>query len=240
MLTNFSRNLLSLAVSLFVLVGVIGVAAADIDDDIVWDGERAPIRHQQQRHTKPPTPPKPVRHDTKFSPVPDSKLQIRALEYDGSTNGVLKVQLKNTDKSAQKFSATGLYFVPEGDPDKAPQRLGAVGPMQLTSGSAKKELQAIEVPAGQTVEVALDVFCIDSHRSSPSPQNVFHVGNKRLPKELARKIETSADKAVSAERAKGSHAPRPAAKAVIQSEVWKSRDSAWIELDGEGEQEAAK
>ncbi|MFN0247105.1 MAG: hypothetical protein ACKV2T_09355 [Kofleriaceae bacterium] len=241
MLTNFSRslrNLLSLAVSLFVLAGLVGVASADIDDDIVWD--REPMRHQQQRQAKPPTPPKPVRHETKFSRVPDSKLQIRAVEYDGSTNGTLKVQLKNTEKTALKFAATGLYFVPEGDPDQAPQRLGAVGPMQLASSAANKELQSIEVPAGQTVEVALDVFCIDSHRKSPSPVNVFNVGAKRIPKELAAKIESSADKAVSAERAKGARAPRPAAKSAIQSEVWKSRDAKWIELDGEGNQEATK
>ena len=138
------------------------------------------------------------------------------------------------------YLATGLYFVPEGDPDKAPQRLGAVGPMQIVSGAAKKELQAIDVPPGQTLEVSLDVFCIDSHRASPSPQNVFSVGTKRLPKELAAKIESRADQAVSAERRKGVAAPRPAAKSAIQSEVWKSRDARWIELDGEGVQEAAK
>lgn len=240
MLMNFPRslrNFLSLAVSLFVLVGLVGVATADIDDDIVWDRERAPIRH---RHQKQVTPPKPVRHDTKFARVPDSKLQIRAIEYDGSTNGTLKVQLKNTDKATHKFSATGLYFVPEGDPDKAPQRLGAVGPMQLVASGASKELQSIDVPAGKTIEVALDVFCIDSHRASPSPQNVFNVGNKRMPKELAATIEKQADIAVSAERKKGAHAPRPAAKSAIQSEVWKARDSAWIDLDGEGAQEATK
>ncbi len=238
MLTNFSRslrNVLSLAVSLFVLVGVFGIAAAD--DDMVWDGERAPVRHRPPHKQAPQGP---VRHDTKFSRVPDSKLQIRAVEYDGSTNGTLKVQLKNTDKTAQKFSATGLYFVPEGDPDSAPQRLGAVGPMQLTAANSTKELNAIEVPAGQTIEVALDVFCIDSHRSSPSPRNVFNVGNKRMPKELASKIESSADLAVSAERKKGVAAPRPAAKSAIQSEVWKARDAKWIDLDGEGAQEAAK
>ncbi|MGE0396610.1 MAG: hypothetical protein AB7T06_07840 [Kofleriaceae bacterium] len=238
MLTNFSRslrNLLSLAVSLFVLLGAIGVASAD--DDILWDGERAPLRHRPQTKSGPP---KPVRHDTKFARVPDSKLQIRAVEYDGSTNGTLKVQLKNTDTAAQKFSATGLYFVPEGDPDTAPQRLGAVGPMQLVASKSAKELQSIEVPAGQTIEVALDVFCIDSHRSSPSPQNVFNVGNKRMPKELASKIEKSADMAVSAERRKGTAAPRPAAKSAIQSEVWKARDASWIDLDGEGAQEATK
>lgn len=240
MLTNFSRslrNLVALAVSLVVLLGVTGIATAD-DEDILW--ERAQ-RREPHRDRRPSTPPKPVRHDTKFSRIPDSKLMIRAVEYDGSTNGTLKVQIRNTEKTAQKFSATGLYFVPEGDPDSAPQRLGAVGPMQLaSSGSTVKELQALEVPAGQTVEVALDVFCIDSHRSSPSPQNVFNVGAKRMPKELAQKIETSADEAVTAERRKGTTAARPAAKSAIQSEVWKSRDAKWVPLDGEGAQESAK
>ena len=54
------------------------------------------------------------------------------------------------------------------------------------------------------------------------------------------KIKANADRAVSAERAKGASAPRPAAKSAIQSEVWKSRDAKWVELDGEGAQEAAK
>ena len=216
------RNLATLALSLLVLL--VGTALA----------ERAPIRHKQ------PHTPTPVRHDTKFAKVPGSKLQIRAIEYDGSTNGTLKVQLKNTDKTTQSFSATGLYFVPDGDPDSAPQRLGAVGPMQLAAGGAPKELSKIEVPAGATVEVALDVFCIDSHRSSPSPQNVFTVGAKRMPKELASTIEKRADSAVSEASADGAAAPRPAAKQKIQAEVWRSRDAKWIPLEGEGKQEATK
>jgi hypothetical protein len=223
------RNLVSVAMSLLVLVGLIGAAGADVPGDV----ERRPMQQQ---------PSKPVRHETRFHKVPDSKLQIRAIEYDGSTNGTLTVQLKNSEKSAMKFSATGLYFVPAGDPDSAPQRLGAVGPMQIvTEGTkASKEVTSIEIAAGETVEVVLDVFCIDSHRSSPSPQNVFSVGAKRMPKELAQTIEKRADSVVSRERAKGTAAPRPAAKAAIQSEVWKSRDAKWIQLDGEGVQEATK
>lgn len=181
-----------------------------------------------------------VRHDTKFKRVPSSKLEIRAVEYDGNTNGVLKVQLKNSAKEKLMFSASGLYFVPEGNPDKAPQRLGAVGPIQLGSGDAAKEVTELEVAAGETVEVALDVFCIDSHRSSPSPKNVFNVGASKLPKQLAATIEKSADTVVRAEAAKGTPAPRKAAKSSIQSEVWKSRDAKWQKLDGEGKQEAGK
>lgn len=179
------------------------------------------------------------RHNTKFKTVPGSSLEIRAVDYDGAVNGTLKVQVKNTQKTAQKFTATGLYFVPQGDPDTAPQRLGAVGPMQLATDS-KKEQASIEVPAGATVDVALDVFCIDSQRGSPSPKNVFDVGGTRMPKELSRQIETGADEAVAAARKSGQAAPRPAAKGAIQSKVWESRDSSWVELDGEGKQEVAK
>lgn len=195
-------------------------------------GERAPIRHKQ------PLKPKPVRHEMPFKVVPDSKLQIRAVEYDGSTNGVLTVQVKNTQKTAQKFIATGLYFVPEGDADTAPQRLGAVGPMQIATG--KKEVNELEVAPGATVEVQLDVFCIDSHRPSPSPQNKFNIGASKLPRELAATIEKRAEAMVIESAAEGYAAPRPAARAKIQNEVWKSRDSKWIKLDGEGAQEAAK
>ena len=219
-----SRNISRLAVSLLVLLGFLGSAVA----------ERMPVRHKQ------PHKPTPVRHDTSFAKIPGSKLQIRAVEYDGSTNGTLKVQIKNTAKTTQSFSATGLYFVPDGDPDQAPQRLGAVGPMQLASDKATKEVTKLEVAPGATVEVALDVFCIDSHRASPSPANVFTVGKTRLPKELAQTIEKRAESAVTKARIDGSAAPRPAAKSEIQSEVWRSRDAKWVELEGDGVQEAGK
>jgi len=205
--------------------------------------ERAPV--PQRRMPPRVEPAAPVRHDTKFGAVPDTKLEVRAVQYDGSTNGRLHVQVRNSSKTAQKFSAKGLYFVPEGNPDTAPQRLGAVGPMQLASdgpsnGQAGKEMSELDIAPGATVDLVLDVFCIDSHRSSPSPQNSFNVGVKRMPKELAQTIENRADAAVDAVRSTGNAAPRPAAKSSIQGEVWRSRDSKWIELDGEGKQEVGK
>lgn len=210
---------------MLVLLSVLGSAFAE-----------QPLR--QQRHKSPP-PTAAIKHDTKFKRVPGTQLEIRATTYDGSTNGTLTVEIKNPAKTAQKFSATGLYFVPEGDPDSAPQRLGAVGPMQITKAEAKEQTELV-IAAGATVEVNLDVFCIDSHRSSPSTQNVFNVGATRMPKELASAIEGRADNAVKAKRAAGEPAARPAAKGAIQSEVWKTRDSKWIKLDGEGQQEATK
>jgi hypothetical protein len=228
-LDRFFRNPITFLVSLLLaLVAVVGTSAA----------ERAP--HRQQRQSAAVGHAAPVRHDTAFRAVPGTKLQIRAVQYDGSTNGSLVVQVKNPGKITQKFSATGLYFVPEGDPNTAPQRLGAVGPMQLASAAQGKEIGELEIAAGATVEVVLDVFCIDSHRSSPSPQNRFSIGASRLPKQLAATIERQAESAVDEERAEGAPAPRPAAKGKIQSEVWKSRDAKWVELDGEGKQEATK
>src|SRR3569623_1737308 len=159
------------------------------------------------------------RHDTKFKAVPGSSLQIRAVEYDGAVNGTLKVQIKNTQKTAQQITAPGLSFVPEGDPDTAPQRLSAVGP---------------------TVDVALDGCCIDSQRGSPTTKNVCDVGSTRMPKELSHQIETGADEDVAKARRSGESRPRPAAKSGVQSKVWASRDKNWDELDGEGKQEVAK
>jgi hypothetical protein len=221
------HNPLAALLSLLVLL-IAGTALAD----------RLPIPEQQRRPPPPQAEPAPARHDTKFHAVPDAKLEVRAIQYDGAVNGRLHVQVRNPAKTAQKFSAQGLYFVPEGNPDTAPQRLGAVGPMQIANDG--KEVSEVDVAPGATLEVVLDVFCIDSHRPSPSPQNSFNIGAKRMPRELAQTIETRADAAVAAERAQGKAAPRPAAKSAIQGEVWRSRDSKWIELDGEGKQEVGK
>lgn len=215
------RNLATVSVSLFVLLfGLLTNVFAD-------------RREQRRIPNRTPVSSTPVKHDTKFRAVPGTSLELRATTYDGSTNGVLTVEIRNPSKTAQKFSATGLYFVPEGNPDQAPQRLGAVGPMQITQGGNKEQNELV-IAAGATLEVNLDVFCIDSHRSSPTTQNVFNVGTTRLPKELSRTIEERADTAVRAKRS------RPAAKSDIQSEVWKSRDAKWIKIDGEGQQEATK
>jgi len=222
------RNPTSVAVSLVVLLfGLLGSVFAD-------DG---PIRQQRRDSRSPPPPMVAIKHETRFKQVPGALLEIRATTYDGSTNGTLTVEVRNLGKTAQKFAATGLYFIPEGNPDSAPQRLGAVGPMVEGNGEDRTELV---IAAGATVEVKLDVFCIDSHRSSPSPRNVFSVGVSRMPKELAATIEGRADSAVRAKRSAGESAARPAAKSDIQAEVWKSRDAKWIKLDGEGQQEAIK
>lgn len=178
--------------------------------------------------------------DQRFHAVPAGKgqsLALKVVAYDGSVNGALTVEVKNTGKKPARFSAEGLYFIPDGDPDTAPQRLGAVGPLRIASSEDAGESQrSLDLAPGATVKVKLDVFCIDSHRPAPSADNSFKVGSRRLPRQLARTIEArSADAA----QASGGYAA-PAAKSAIQSEVWKARDAAWIKVEGEGAQEAAK
>lgn len=176
--------------------------------------------------------------DRRFHPVPGSSsgLALRAVSYDGATNGVLTVEITNRGTKAQTFSAEGLYFIPDGDPDTAPQRLGAVGPLELRGDRGGRRATSVSVPAGEKVTVNLDVFCIDSHRASPSSSNTFTIGRTRMPKKLAKQIARRGQAAASES---GGYAA-PAAKAAIQSEVWKTRDRAWVQLDGEGAQEADK
>lgn len=168
--------------------------------------------------------------------VDRGKLQVKVVSYDGATNGELTVQVKNTSKQPTRFIARGLYFVPDGDPDQAPQRLGAVGPFQIASDEGDGRLEQLTVAPGATVEVTLDVFCIDSHRASPSSTTPFTIGKSRMPASLASDIDGKARRA--AGKAGGFAAP--AAKAAVQSEVWATRDARWIQLDGEGDQEAGK
>ncbi len=76
----------------------------------------------------------------KFVPLPDvgdkAELQIRVVRYDGSTNGKMVVDVRNNGKTRTRFVAEGIYFIPAGDPEKAPQRLGAAGPFTVVGHKA--------------------------------------------------------------------------------------------------------
>jgi len=176
--------------------------------------------------------------DDRFHPIPASgkKLKLKVVQYDGSTNGELTVEVKNTGKAAAKVSAQGLYFVPDMKPDEAPQRLGAVGPMQIAGDEGAERRDTVTIAAGETVTVTLDVFCIDSHRASPSAETPFTIGKKRMPKSLARQVDAEGRKAAKAAGGFGA----AAAKSEVQDAVWKTRDKDWVKLDGEGVQEADK
>lgn len=172
---------------------------------------------------------------TSFDPVPQGNgLQMRIVRYEGSTNGGMTVEVKNPTGKELELSAVGLYFVPDVDPTSAPQRLGAVGPMRLNVKDERRE--TLKLQPGGVATVTLDVYCIDSHRSSPSSDTPFRVAKTRMPRELATAIDTN-----TRDKAKGyGGVSAPPAKSAVQSEVWRTRDSKWIELDGEGQQELSK
>jgi hypothetical protein len=165
-----------------------------------------------------------------------SELLIRIVEYAGSSNGAITVDVKNPTDRPQEFRARGLYFVPLTNANEAPQRLGAVGPFQIQRAGGSERREQITIEPGKTERLVLDVYCIDSHRSSPGSSTGFRVARDRVPAKLTREIYE--DAAASAAPLGGLAAP--AAKGAVQSQVWKNRDKSWIPLDGEGKQEAAK
>ena len=160
-----------------------------------------------------------------------STIQLRIIRYTGGVNGEMVVEVQNTGSKTETFNAQGLYFVPEGDPDKAPQRLGAAGPFVL-EGKNEKPLDQLPLAPRAKAQVRLQVFCIDSHRSSPSASHSFRTGKDRLPRELRSEIDGKAKAALRQHGGK-----MPAAKEAIQSEVWGARNKKWIQLDGERKNE---
>lgn len=161
-----------------------------------------------------------------------SQISMRIIRYTGGVNGEMVVEVQNQGSRPEVFSAQGLYFVPEGDPDKAPQRLGAAGPFQVVGEGQPRSMEKLPLAPRAKAQVRLQVFCIDSHRGSPTAQHSFNLGKERLPKQLRTEIDGKAKAAL------GRHGGRmPAAKSAIQSEVWHARDKNWIKLDGERKNE---
>ena len=153
-----------------------------------------------------------------YAPLPSadkqaSGLQVRVVRYTGGTNGEMLVEVKNPTARPVSFSAEGLYFIPEGDPEKAPQRLGAAGPFLVQREGTWKSAQALPLAARTAARLRLQVFCIDSHRASPTAQHAFRLAAQRLPKALRAEIEGGA------KRALGQYRAMPAAKSAIQTRL---------------------
>jgi hypothetical protein len=187
--------------------------------------------------------PAPAHARKSFAPIPPdqtggkvSGLELRIVRYDGATNGVFEVEVKNTRAEPADFSARGLYFVPDGNANDAPQRLGAVGPFNVKTEKGWQRKEKMSLAPGGVARMRLDVYCIDSHRASPGPSTGFHVARGRLPKKVADDILEGAGMA--AQGLGGISSPH--AKSAVQSEVWKNRDKEWVKLDGDGAQEAGK
>lgn len=176
-----------------------------------------------------------------FVTMPEAKgsaenLKIRFVEYDGNTNGAMVVEVKNTGRTTATFDADGLFFVPKGDPEKAPQRLGAAGPFVEIAGKKQISNQdgKLAIAAGETKKIRLEVFCIDSHRSSPSPSTKFTIAKNKLPKSLRKELKTSNEAIY-----RSNKGDFKKAKSAVQSNMWEKRDKNWIKLEGERKQEKA-
>ena len=185
----------------------------------------------------------PARAEKAFAPIPPdqtggkpSGVSLRIVKYDGATNGALEVEVKNTRDEATPFVAKGLYFVPQGNADEAPQRVGAVGPFTVKTAKGWERRESLTLAPGATAELRLDVYCIDSHRGSPSSSTGFRMAKERVPQKLSDDIARDAHQA--AQGLGGVAAPE--AKSAVQSQVWKNRDKKWLKLEGEGAQEAGK
>ena len=121
-------------------------------------------------------------------------------------------------------------------PTWRPSGWGRSGPFMLHGAGKKERREKMTVAPGATERLSLDVYCIDSHRASPSSATSFRIAKDRVPESLTRAISDSAEQAA---KPYGGVSAAPA-KSVVQSEVWKNRDKKWIELDGEGRQEIGK
>lgn len=159
-----------------------------------------------------------------------TKLEIRMMGYK---NGKLVAQIRNKSRRPQTFDPQGLFFVPNGNPDKAPQRMGAAGPFEVLESGTWKAKRRMKVASGKRFKVRLHLFCLDSHRSSPSNGQAFAVARKRLPKRLQTRIAKGTRRIFAAE---GAYA-RPSAKSAAQSHIWRVRNSKWIRLQGERRKE---
>ena len=162
-----------------------------------------------------------------------TKLKLRIVRYTGSTNGGMVVEVKNDSKRPQTFKAAGLFFVPRGNPDDAPQRLGATGPFEVQDDGAWKRKEKLAIAPGQKVKLKLQLFCIDSHRSSPSASTPFRLAKKRLPKRLRQEIESGTRRILKSKKAGTARGARDD----VQKHVWKTRNKKWIKLEGERQRE---
>lgn len=162
-------------------------------------------------------------------------LRLKVDRYDGSTNGGMVVTVHNPTRAPQTFVAQGLYFVPDMAPEKAPQRLGAAGPFSVHRDGAWVSDEALELAPGASAELRLEVFCIDSHRGSPSAETPFRLAKKRLPPGISGPIEAGTKAILQGHNAKTA---RDAA-GEVQEHVWATRNKAWIPVEGERVDERA-
>jgi len=156
-------------------------------------------------------------------------LKLRIVNYSGSTNGGMVVEVRNTSATSRTFVADGLFFVPDMHPDKAPQRLGAAGPFEVRDGKRWHHRSSLTMAPKSTAQLRLQVFCIDSHRASPSSKTRFRLAKKRMPKKLRASIAHGTKRILRKAKKKSARA----VPSKVQDHVWETRNKKWIALEGE-------
>ena len=177
--------------------------------------------------------------DDQFHPMPpapgqDGTFELRTLHYDDGVHGEMTVEVRNLGAKAATFSARGLYFVPDDNPNTAPQRLAIVGGIRTGSEDAPREL--ISLAAGTTAKVRFDVYCIDEDRHAPESTMTFTLASTRLPDKLVAGIEHATVDVVKTIKLKADDDQQRR----IQPLVWQARRDSGVrglKLKGDGAQE---
>ena len=108
---------------------------------------------------------------------------MRIVQYEGSTNGAITVEVKNPTEQPQEFSAKGIYFVPTGNAERGAAAAGRRRPVPAAEPptAPRSGMDHTTIAAGATARMTLDVYCIDSHRASPSSSTSFRVAKDARP-----------------------------------------------------------
>jgi hypothetical protein len=177
--------------------------------------------------------------DDRYHPMPpgpgqDGKFELRVVQYDDGVHGEMTVEVHNLGNVSSNFSARGLYFVPDDNPNTAPQRLAVVGGVRTGSEDAPRDV--IQVAAGGTMKVRFDVYCIDEDRHSPESTTQFTMARTRLPADLSVAIEGTTAEVVKTIKLKADDDQQRR----IQPLVWMARREPsvrGVKLRGDGAQE---
>lgn len=175
--------------------------------------------------------------DDRFHPMPpapgqDGKFELRVVQYDDGVHGEMTVEVHNLGAQSANFSARGLYFTPDGDPNVAPQRLAVVGGIRTGSEDAPRDL--VQVAAGATARIRFDVYCIDEDRHAPESTTPYTMASTRLPDKLSAAIVADTADVVKTIKLKADDDQQRR----IQPLVWQARrEVRGFRLKGDGAQE---
>ncbi len=124
--------------------------------------------------------------------VPSSPVRLRIVARSGFT---FTVDAVNPSDAPVPFDSVGLYFVPQPEPGETAQRLGVVSaPRVMTAGAESGG--AVTIAPRQTVRLVLTAYCLDEHRSAPTPKTTYHLANRRIPTALSDALASAVQSAV--------------------------------------------